>query len=46
MAQPEETYVIDKPQTDDPMLAIDDLIRQLNIMLLRIAEKLADKADA
>jgi len=46
MAEPEELYRVERPQTDDPMLAVDDIIRQLNIILLRIAEKIADKADA
>lgn len=46
MAEPEETYTINKPQFDDLAEVIDDLIRQLNVELRRIAEKIADKADA
>jgi len=46
MAEPEETYVIYEPQAEEPLEALLDVIRQLNIELLRIAEKLADKADA
>lgn len=46
MGEPEETYVIYEPSTDDPQKAIRDIVRQLNEQLLRIAEKLADKEDA
>ena len=46
MGEAEETYVIHEPQTDDPQEALSEIIRQLNVILLRIAEKIADKADA
>jgi len=46
MGEPEETYVVHTPMTDDADAAITDIIRQLNVILLRIAEKIADKADA
>lgn len=46
MGEVEETYVVHKPQTDDPMAAVDDIVRQLNAILLRIAERIAEKADA
>lgn len=46
MGQAEETYMIHEPQTDDAVQALREVIRQLNVILLRIAERIADKADA
>ena len=39
MGEPEETYVINQPGSRQ------ELIEQLNVELLRIAEKIADKSD-
>jgi len=46
MGEVEEEYEIYEPFSDDPREAIKDLVRQLNEILHRIAEKIADKADA
>ena len=46
MGEPEETYEIYRPEAASWEEAVDDIVRQLNEQLLRIAEKIADKADA
>lgn len=46
MGEPEETYEINEPQVDNWREAITEIVSQLNEQLLRIAEKIADKADA
>jgi len=46
MAEPKEKYTVFVPHTDDPRQALTDVVRQLNDILLRIAQEIANKADA
>ena len=46
MAEPKEKYTIFVPHTADPKQALTEVVRQINDILLRIAQELANKADA
>jgi len=46
MAEPEERYIVHEPRTGDTDKDVRELVRQINEQFRRIAEKIADKADA
>ena len=46
MTEPSEKYTIFIPHTNDSKQALAEVVRQLNDILLRIAQQIASKADA
>ena len=46
MTEPKEKYTIFVPPIDDQKAALAEIVRQINDVLLRIAQDIASKADA
>jgi hypothetical protein len=46
MTEPAEKHQLFNPSTGDPKSDLEDVVRQMNEILLRIAQEIAAKADA
>ena len=46
MTEPVEQYRVFNPDTGDPKADLEDVVNQINEILLRISQEIANKADA